>query len=55
MNFGSQNIACGQFNEETHQRELFTVKIEGCGRPFKRIRFKITCEGMGLLKKIVRF
>ncbi len=46
----AHNIFFFRFNEETHQRELRIVKMEGCSHPLKWIPFKITRKGIELLK-----
>lgn len=46
----AHNIFFFRFNEETFQRELRIVKMEGCAHPLEWLPFKITKNGIEMLK-----
>lgn len=46
----AHNIFFFRFNEETFQRELRIVKMEGCAHPLQWLPFKITKNGIEMLK-----
>ncbi|MCK4474392.1 hypothetical protein KAU30_01010 [Candidatus Bathyarchaeota archaeon] len=46
----AHNIFFFRFNEETFQRELRIVKMEGCAHPLEWLPFKITKNGVEMLK-----
>jgi KaiC/GvpD/RAD55 family RecA-like ATPase len=46
----AHNIFLFRFNEETCQRELRIVKMEGCSHPLEWLPFKITSEGVEMLR-----
>lgn len=46
----AHNIFFFRFNEKTFQRELRIVKMEGCAHPLEWLPFKITKNGVEMLK-----
>ncbi len=46
----AQNLIYFRFNENTFQREMRIVKMEGCSHPLQWLPFKITDKGIEMLK-----